>query len=77
VLLDEFKVRAPNGEDAFYAVAPAQCNLREISFSRLFPIEVSRALSYGLARAVAYTHSKAMFMEVCYDYDTGLVYTNN
>lgn len=58
VLLDEFKVRGPNGEHTCYTVAPAQCNLREISFSRLFPLEVARALSYGLAQAVAYTHSQ-------------------
>lgn len=58
VFLDEFKVRGPNGEHTCYTVAPAQCNLREISFSRLFPLAVARALSYGLAQAVAYTHSK-------------------
>ncbi|KAJ5577626.1 uncharacterized protein N7459_006590 [Penicillium hispanicum] len=58
VFLDEFKVRGPNGEYTCYTMAPAQCNLREISFSRLFPLEVGRALSYGLAQAVAYTHSQ-------------------
>lgn len=57
-ILDEFKVRGPNGEHTCYTVTPAQCNLREISFSRLFPHEVARALSYGLAQAVAYTHSR-------------------
>lgn len=58
VVLDEFKVRGPNGEHTCYTVAPGQCNLREISFSRLFPLEVARALSYGLVQAVAYTHSQ-------------------
>lgn len=58
VFLDEFTVRGPNGEHACYAVAPARCNLREMSFSRLFPLEVARALSYGLTQAVAYTHSQ-------------------
>ena len=36
----------------------ARCNLREVSFSHLFPLEVARALSGGLAMAVAYTHSR-------------------
>ncbi|RLL98661.1 hypothetical protein CFD26_107700 [Aspergillus turcosus] len=39
-------------------MAPARCNLREVSFSRLFPIEVARALSGGLVLAIAYTHSQ-------------------
>ncbi|PYH90933.1 kinase-like protein [Aspergillus ellipticus CBS 707.79] len=37
--------RGPNGTHACYTVAPAECNLREISFSRLFPLDVARALS--------------------------------
>ncbi|PWY95987.1 kinase-like protein, partial [Aspergillus sclerotioniger CBS 115572] len=41
-ILDEFEVQ----------------DLREISFSRLFPIDVARALCYGLVQAVAYTHSQ-------------------
>ncbi|ODM15750.1 hypothetical protein SI65_08984 [Aspergillus cristatus] len=39
-------------------MALAWCNLREISFSRLFPLEVARALSGGLTLAIAYTHSQ-------------------
>ncbi|KAH8430716.1 uncharacterized protein LDX57_008378 [Aspergillus melleus] len=39
-------------------MALAQCNLREVSFSRLFPLEVARALSGGLILATAYTHSQ-------------------
>ncbi|KAJ5929302.1 hypothetical protein N7454_007150 [Penicillium verhagenii] len=58
VFLDEFKVRGPNGEHTCYKMGPAQCNLREIFFSRLFSLEVARALCYGLAQAVAYTHSQ-------------------
>jgi serine/threonine protein kinase len=57
VFLDEFEVQGPNGKHTCYAVAPAQCNLREASFGRLFPLEVARALSYRLSQAVAYTHS--------------------
>ncbi|KAK1143771.1 hypothetical protein N8T08_006172 [Aspergillus melleus] len=58
VLLDEFTVQGPNGEHTCYTVTPAQCNLGEISFSRLFSLDVARALSYGVALAVAYTHSQ-------------------
>ena len=58
VFLDEFDVHGPNGKHICYTVTPAQCNLREISFSRLFLLEVARSLSYGLAQAVAYTHSQ-------------------
>ncbi|KAL4808328.1 kinase-like domain-containing protein [Aspergillus unguis] len=58
VFLDEFEVQGPNGRHTCYTVTPAQCNLREISFSRLFSLEVARALSYGLTQAVAYTHSQ-------------------
>ncbi|KAK2762653.1 hypothetical protein FQN54_000826 [Arachnomyces sp. PD_36] len=57
-LLDEFKVDGPNGTHPCYITTPARCNLREMSFSRLFPLEVARALSGGLAHAVAYMHSR-------------------
>lgn len=56
--LDEFKLHGPNGTHPCYTMIPAGCNLREVSFSRLFPIEVTRALSGGLTLALAYTHSK-------------------
>lgn len=59
-VLDEFSIQGPNGMHmhACYTVTPAQCNLREISFSRLFPLEVARALSYALVEAAAYIHSQ-------------------
>ncbi|KGO75295.1 hypothetical protein PITC_001080 [Penicillium italicum] len=57
-LLDEFKVDGPNGTHTCYTVAPAQSNLRDVSFSRLFPLDVARALSYRLVQAVAYVHSE-------------------
>lgn len=57
-VLDEFEVQGPNGRHSCYTVLPAQCNLREISFSRLFSLEVARALSYELVQATAYTHSQ-------------------
>lgn len=70
VLLDEFKVQGPNGQHTCYVVTPAQCNIREVSFSRLFPLEVARALSYGLTQAVAYTHSQGyVHGGLSYDYE--------
>ncbi|KXX76395.1 Serine/threonine-protein kinase SRPK [Madurella mycetomatis] len=56
-ILDEFTVEGPNGSHPCYVVAPAQGNLREASFSRLFPVEVARALAAKLAMAVAFVHS--------------------
>lgn len=58
VLLDKFEIHGPNGRHSCYTTAPAMCNLREISFSRLFPINVARALAYKLALAVSYVHSR-------------------
>jgi serine/threonine protein kinase len=56
--LDEFELNGRNGTHLCYTMTPAQCNLREVSFSRLFPLEVTRALSGGLALAIAYMHSR-------------------
>lgn len=56
--LEDFEVQGPNRRHTCYTVTPAWCNLREISFSRLFSLEVARALSYGLTQVVAYTHSQ-------------------
>ncbi|KAK2772910.1 hypothetical protein FQN52_004811 [Onygenales sp. PD_12] len=57
-LLDQFEVHGPNGMHVCYTTTPTRCNLHEVSFSRLFPLDVARALSGGLALALAYTHSK-------------------
>ncbi|PWY81554.1 kinase-like protein [Aspergillus sclerotioniger CBS 115572] len=65
--LDRFELRGPNGTHRCYTMIPAQCDLREASFSRLFPIEVARALSGSLTLAIAYIHSRGMFMEVSDD----------
>ncbi|CAG8364647.1 unnamed protein product [Penicillium salamii] len=54
--LDEFEISGPNGTHHCYTMWPARCNLREVSFSRLFPLEVTRALCYRLTQAIAYTH---------------------
>ncbi|OJJ42601.1 hypothetical protein ASPZODRAFT_20370 [Penicilliopsis zonata CBS 506.65] len=56
--LDEFELHGPNGTHPCYTTLPARCNLREISFSRLFPLEVARALVGGITTAIAYTHSR-------------------
>ena len=37
-ILDEFDIKGPNGTHTSYTVAPTQGNLKEASFSRLFPI---------------------------------------
>jgi serine/threonine protein kinase len=54
--LDEFEISGPNGTHQCYTMPPAQCNLRDVSFCHLFPLEVTRALSYHLTLAIAYTH---------------------
>ncbi|KFY10159.1 hypothetical protein V492_05152 [Pseudogymnoascus sp. VKM F-4246] len=56
--LDEFEVCGPNGIHQCYTTAPARCNLQEVSFSRLFPLEVARALAGSLTQDIAYTHSQ-------------------
>lgn len=55
--LDEFKVNGPNGLHPCYTMAPARCNLRDVSFSRLFPLDVVRALVGGLVMDIAHMHS--------------------
>lgn len=57
-LLDEFEVSGLNGKHLCYTKSPARSSLSEDSFSRLFPIDVARALCAGLTRAVAYVHSQ-------------------
>ncbi|KAK6831608.1 hypothetical protein RU639_002859 [Aspergillus parasiticus] len=58
VLLDEFELNGPNGNHSCYTMTPARCNLREVSFSHLFPLEVARALVGGLTLSIAYMHSR-------------------
>ena len=57
-VLDVFDVRGPNGTHACYTLTPAQGNLKDASFSRLFPIQVARALAAKLAIAIAVVHSR-------------------
>lgn len=57
-VLDEFELHGPNGTHPCYIIAPARCNLREVSYSRLFSLEAARAISGSLALAVAHIHSQ-------------------
>ncbi|KAF2965870.1 hypothetical protein GQX73_g7690 [Xylaria multiplex] len=57
-VLDEFSIEGPNGTHLCYTVIPAQGNLREASYSRLFPMQIARGLSARLALAVSYVHSQ-------------------
>lgn len=56
--LDEFELRGPNGVHPCYTMALAECDLRTVSYSQLFPIDVARALAGGVALAVAYLHAR-------------------
>ncbi|KAE8139481.1 kinase-like domain-containing protein [Aspergillus pseudotamarii] len=58
LLLDEFELNGPNGNHFCYTMTPARCNLREVSFSHIFPLEVVRALAGRLTLAIAYMHSQ-------------------
>lgn len=58
ILLDEFDVQGPNGTHPCHVMRPAQCDLRTASENRVFPLEVTRALSAGLAISVAYLHTR-------------------
>lgn len=57
-ILDDFEIQGPNGTHACYTISPAEGNLKEASFSRLFPIHVARALSAKLAMGVSLVHSQ-------------------
>lgn len=57
-IFDSFDVRGPNGTHTCYTLTPAQGSLKEASFSRLFPIQVARALAAKLTIAVAFVHSQ-------------------
>jgi serine/threonine protein kinase len=56
--LDEFELKGPNGTHPCYTMALADCDLRTVSYSRLFPINVARALSGEAVLAVAYLHGR-------------------
>ncbi|EGE05967.1 CMGC/SRPK protein kinase [Trichophyton equinum CBS 127.97] len=58
VPLDEFKIHGPNGMHPCYTMTPAQCNLWEASYSRLFHIDIARALSAAVTLSVTSIHSR-------------------
>jgi serine/threonine-protein kinase SRPK3 len=59
-ILDAFDIHGPNGTHTCYTLTPAQGSVKEASFSRLFPIQVARALAAKLATAVAFVHSRGV-----------------
>lgn len=58
--LDEFFVEGPNGKHSCYTFSPRRSDLKEVSYSRLFSLEVSHAISYELVLVVAYLHSQGV-----------------
>ncbi|KAL3488151.1 kinase-like domain-containing protein [Aspergillus germanicus] len=58
IAFDDFHIHGPNVTHQRYTREPARCDLREISYSRLFPLDVARALCGGLTQAIAYMHSQ-------------------
>ncbi|CAG8133984.1 unnamed protein product [Penicillium nalgiovense] len=58
LVFDQFEIHGPNGAHSCYTTAPARCNVRDVSYSRLFHLDVARAPAGGLALAVIHTHSK-------------------
>lgn len=59
-VLDAFEISGPNGTHTCYTLMSCGGSLREASFSRLFPIQVARALAAKLTRAVASIHSRGI-----------------
>ncbi|OAA63429.1 protein kinase domain protein [Niveomyces insectorum RCEF 264] len=57
-VFDEFDVRGPNGSHHCYTMTLGRCSLRQATEIRMFPLEVARVLSRGLASAVAYIHAR-------------------
>jgi serine/threonine-protein kinase SRPK3 len=57
-MIDAFDAHGPNGTHPCYTITPAQGSLKEASFSRLFPVQVARALAAKLTTAIAFVHSQ-------------------
>ncbi|KAL3439695.1 kinase-like domain-containing protein [Aspergillus insuetus] len=57
-ILDEFEVHGPNGTHKCDATPLAACCLRDLKFSRVLPMDIARALAYGLALAISFVHSR-------------------
>lgn len=54
----EFRITGPNGSHLCYTTAVALGNLRSVSFSVLFSLEVTRSMAYELVLAVAFMHTR-------------------
>ncbi|PYI11614.1 kinase-like protein [Aspergillus sclerotiicarbonarius CBS 121057] len=62
-ILDSFNIQGPNGDHACYVTIPARTSLsgaKDESWSRLFQLDVARALAAQLAIAVEYIHSRGV-----------------
>ncbi|KAL2835575.1 hypothetical protein BJY01DRAFT_238750 [Aspergillus pseudoustus] len=60
--LHEFKFEGPNSTHRCYTMEPAQSNLREVSFSRLFPLDWQEAQVHFHQRDyLSYRHSSAQY----------------
>jgi serine/threonine-protein kinase SRPK3 len=57
-VLDNFEIQGPNGTHRCYTMHLMQGDLRAASYSRLFPINVARALAAKLVLAVDHVHSQ-------------------
>ncbi|KJX92316.1 Protein kinase domain containing protein [Zymoseptoria brevis] len=57
-ITDSFDIHGPNGTHTCYTSTPAQGNLKAASFSRLFPIQVARALTANLATTIPFVHAR-------------------
>ncbi|CAI7617778.1 unnamed protein product [Penicillium discolor] len=69
IFLDEFEVQGPNGEHTCYTVVPAQCNLREASFSRISLWKLREHSHIDSHRPLLIYIHKAMFMELPSSFD--------
>ncbi|KAL2788867.1 kinase-like protein [Aspergillus keveii] len=57
-ILDEFEVHGPNGTHTCHATTLAACSLQDLKWNHVLPLELARALAYGLVLAVSYVHSQ-------------------
>lgn len=55
---DEFHLQGPNGSHPCYTTPVALDDLRKVSFSRFFPLQAARAMTYELTLVVAYIHGR-------------------
>ncbi|PWY94480.1 kinase-like protein [Aspergillus sclerotioniger CBS 115572] len=62
-ILDSFHIHGPNGDHVCYITSPEKtslCGAKDESWSRLFQLDVARALAAQLAIAVGYIHTRGV-----------------